>query len=1497
MIRIKTKKKIFKIGYLVITLGIMVLGTCLISDFQVKLDLLNDEKMPYLKENGYWVLPDPIVIDDTGSNNWTYYIALGVPWLSGEGTSGNPYMIENVSINGGNAGSCIEIANSIVYFVVKNCSLTNSNLGSYPNYNAGIKLVNVENGQLIDNDCSNNNGAGIFLYDDCDYNFITGNTVNDNDIPYRGGIFFDQDCDNNVIIGNTIQGSYYGICINNYCDNTIVSDNTVNNNNYGMELSGSCYDSTISGNNAGYNMYHGISISNYCHRTDVIGNNASENGRHGISLRDSNDCDVLNNNASNLVSDNQEYGIYLESCDGLLVSGNEANDNFDSGIYLAYIDNSAIRYNDAGNVFSTNQDSGIEDISSDDTTINGNNLYNNCNEGIIITFSDTLTMYSNTMQGTGLSLYRSTSLLSARTHTIYSSNQVNGKPIYYYVDQVGLSASAFNNAGQVFLINCSQCTISGVDTSQTTSGIFLLSSSDNIITENTASENKKSGIYLTENSNNNVISRNNATKNMDCGIYLYNYCDGNTILENNVSYNDYGAWSDNPGGIRLENDCDNNTISVNIANRNFDSNGIILYQQCDKNNISGNQANENGYRGIYLFESCINNVITKNNASNNNYDGIYMYDNCSNNTVIENDAINNDRTGIGISYGSGNTISGNNANYNGESGISISGTGSKLFGNKMNQSGLSVSGTLEELKSHDIDTSNLANEKPIYYYVDEIGLETSAFNNAGQIFLINCSQCTVSGVDTSLTSTGIYLHSSSFNDISENMASNNKRYGIVLNEDCNNNTISDNNASNNMQTGISVSSYCDNNTISDNNASNNIRYGISVSSYCVNNRISKNAVYNNDDYGIYLSSYCNENFISGNNVSNRATTNQERGIYLYRAHDNLIVGNWIQYNIYEGIYLRESENNSLYLNSLVDNEINAVDDGLGNQWDNGAKGNYWSNYTGSDIDPLDGIGDQPHDILGSAGSQDRYPLISPQVDRTPYAHFTASPSPAIVGGTVQFTFDGSEGDPDATFSWDFGDGSTSALENPTHQYATAGVYNVTLNVTDDDGDTDSTWELITVNPPDLVPYAHFTASPSPAIVGGTVQFTFDGSEGDPDATFSWDFGDGFTSALENPTHQYAEAGVYNVTLTVTDADDDTSFWWLEITVVESLDLVVTGLVDGDSIARDSNFEIRITLSEDIINDVSVRVLVSGPVQAPIRDSSTDIEVEMSLISGAWVGYWDASACALGDYAITITVLDKNDNVIQTQVITVTLESGMQPPSTDIPFGIIIAVISIISAVAIVIPAYIVSHRHRNKSRSVRNKSLNKFPKPKSEPSKKYRSNPETAESMLELQRTESELEIFEDRDTCQIHKGFIEGVIFSCPKCKAKYCMKCASLIAKKEERCWLCGQDFREEIEVITSDALEVKPIEHNHSFNGGSLQEFLKVHKLLDESGDVCLTLVPSEFLTKVESLSWENNEDKIQFLKEIMAIPLELREECINEMIQGLQNDFDGNNDEVL
>ncbi len=90
---------------------------------------------------------------------------------------------------------------------------------------------------------------------------------------------------------------------------------------------------------------------------------------------------------------------------------------------------------------------------------------------------------------------------------------------------------------------------------------------------------------------------------------------------------------------------------------------------------------------------------------------------------------------------------------------------------------------------------------------------------------------------------------------------------------------------------------------------------------------------------------------------------------------------------------------------------------------------------------------------------------APGVNQPPTANFSYSPSSPNVGQTIQFTDEST--DPDGTienWSWNFGDETTSALQNPTHSYTHSETYTVTLTVTDNGGATDTISHSVEVSP-------------------------------------------------------------------------------------------------------------------------------------------------------------------------------------------------------------------------------------------------------------------------------------------------------------------------------------------------------------------------------------------------------------------------------------------------
>ena len=133
------------------------------------------------------------------------------------------------------------------------------------------------------------------------------------------------------------------------------------------------------------------------------------------------------------------------------------------------------------------------------------------------------------------------------------------------------------------------------------------------------------------------------------------------------------------------------------------------------------------------------------------------------------------------------------------------------------------------------------------------------------------------------------------------------------------------------------------------------------------------------------------------------------------------------------------------------------------------------------------------------------------------------------------------GDEVVAWQWEFGDGATSSLSSPAHTYTSAGLYTITLQVTDTHGATGSATQSVTIAAPNRNPTAVIDVVPGlvdrPTIFHG-------GGSSDPDigdavVAWQWDFGDGNTDVVVAPHNTYTSAGVYEVTLVVTDTRGET----------------------------------------------------------------------------------------------------------------------------------------------------------------------------------------------------------------------------------------------------------------------------------------------------------------------------------------------------------------------
>ena len=672
----------------------------------------------------------------------------------------------------------------------------------------------------------------------------------------------------------------------------------------------------------------------------TISNNTIAGNCFGVRMEDA-ECNSI---LDNIFQCNEEYGVFLFNSKYNHIANNTYRKNrggikLEKSKFNVLIDN-----NLSDNLY------GIYLSSSSDSCI----ISHNMGSSIGLSSSSNVIIRNNSLNNHGIGITGDL-LEHWNTHTIDETNVVNGKPVRYYKNATG--GKVPSPVGGVILANTTEMIIENLTFANSSDGLLLGFSSNNMIRKNVFSSNR---ITLRSSCQNSIID-NNLTNNG--GISLYSRSNKN-FIENNIcgSYNEnastgYGIYLDHSNSNSLfNNTCSNkhdgikiyfsnsNQLSNNICN--FNSGIGIRFKYCNFNHISGNTCNFNQYAGIYLSSESDSNIITTNTCNSNLIYGINLF-NSDENYLGKNTINSNGVYGLVLMYVSNAILDSNTLVSNERYGISlISSDTVTLFDNRMVGSGISIEGSyVKEKDSHTIDTSNTVNNKPIYYLKNISGGTVPI--NAGQVILISCSNVTVEKLDVSNGSIGIELVFSSGIKIMDNACDSNSYGGIVL--------------------------YESNENLIFNNSCNSNDHGI-ILRESINNTVSKNILVHNEKNGIKIE-HSLQNRIIGN-----AMIKNHVGICLDDSRENHVYGNSILKSETVGIYIKyRSTSNFIYGNDFFFNNMNtsqALDNYTNNSWYLDKVGNYWSDWPGPDLD-ADGIVDVPYPINGTAMVYDHFPSTQP----------------------------------------------------------------------------------------------------------------------------------------------------------------------------------------------------------------------------------------------------------------------------------------------------------------------------------------------------------------------------------------------------------------------------------------------------------------------------------------------------------------------------------------
>jgi len=901
----------------------------------------------------------PFIVDDdisNGAGDYTWAEAVLEPWCTGSGSLSDPYIIQNIIIDGDGVGSCITIQDSDAYFIIQDC--TTYNAGSI-GPSAGILLSNTINGQLINNNCSFNGRFGIHLVYSS-YNSLIGNVAEGNS---EYGFFLYHDSYNTLkdnIIKNNPTGihsssSYMDLFLNNEEHNSRsygyrlmygINNTLIGNRGSGNVLGGSTYylefaSNTTIKNNLALNNPNGAGFNiDRSYDNNLITGNIAEDCLGGFYLR------LFNSTITNNTALNIQNGFKVSSSSGNILKNNTiVGDTFGMGIQLYECTDHLLVKNTITNSFY-----GVFILSNtNETIIYENNIIESGGFGVYIAAEcyNNLISHNNFINNTGQvfdqtpgnNLWYHPDLLEGNYWSDYPGVDDGSGSDKHAIAGDGIGDTQIPWPSLHFDLYPFMEKFPYFESGPIPSGPIFI-------------DGAATGI---------------GAHNWTWAV-TYKVCTGSGTINNPFIIRDFII--DGGGTSSCIEIVDSNEFFVIHNCHLYNSNIGIKLDTVTNGKLIGNNCSNNKY-GLWLLYSS-NITIDGNILTHNNYEGVFLH--TSSGITLSNNLISYNRDGITSFASTHNKISENTISYNSENGVYL----------------------YENSKINILYGNVVSNNRIGYYAVessDNFFSESTLTDNTyiGIYLHISCNHNNITGnlvINNIDTYWGIYAYKSNYTIIKDNIVTGIFSYTYAIDVNSGSFNLIAGNSVFNSYIGIAVRSSTYNN-ITFNTVENNTKGILMYSSS--NNNVLLNYVNGSSDYALYIYELSNDNSVNENTLTfnriglyivdsssntlfrNEISDNFD-GLYLVGAFNNIIIDNGVQRNNHYGIRLYNSMENIIYHNDIIDNVIQAHDSSLGNNfWYHPEllEGNYWSNYLGVDLDD-NGIGDTPY--LINAGNQDYYPI-------------------------------------------------------------------------------------------------------------------------------------------------------------------------------------------------------------------------------------------------------------------------------------------------------------------------------------------------------------------------------------------------------------------------------------------------------------------------------------------------------------------------------------------